>query len=125
MSYVIEHEGPRVFVVYRIDGDSKVEVERFKTNHSAKKKYGHNLVLSEGKPSKSNGEKREKSGDLTRSVIEHCGRNTIGAWKRAMKGNSRKSSIRAFCLMCVGGNAKDVRDCASVDCPLHKFRITG
>ncbi len=46
-------------------------------------------------------------------------------WERAMKTNSRKTAIRAMCLMCVGGSAKFVTECTCKTCPLWKHRITG
>ena len=124
MSYIIEHEGPRVFVVYKIDGDNKTEVERFKTNHTAMKKYGNNIVLNQGSNTKSKF-KKEPSVDQTKNIAEHLGSSTNSVYKKAMKSKSRKLSIRAFCKMCVGGNSNDVKECPSVECPLHKFRITG
>lgn len=51
---------------------------------------------------------------------------TKSVWLRAKNGNSRKSAIRAHCLMCVGGSVKEVKDCSAEEtCPLWKFRITG
>ena len=35
---------------------------------------------------------------------------------------SRKSAILLFCLTCVGGSTKDVKDCTAVTCPLYSFR---
>lgn len=32
-------------------------------------------------------------------------------------------AVRRFCLHCVGGSAKLVRECESFDCPLHPFRM--
>lgn len=46
-------------------------------------------------------------------------------WKRAMDGNSRKTAIRAQCLICCGGSPSEVKNCSMHTCTLHKYRITG
>ena len=48
-----------------------------------------------------------------------------GHYKRAMTTNSRQAAIRAQCLACCGWNSKEVRNCTTTDCTLHKFRIKG
>ena len=48
-----------------------------------------------------------------------------GHYERAMASKSRKAAIRAQCLACCGWSSKEVRNCTSTDCTLHKFRITG
>lgn len=51
---------------------------------------------------------------------------TQNAFIKAQESNSRKNSIRAMCLLCVGGSVKEVKECTAQDtCPLWKFRITG
>ena len=48
-----------------------------------------------------------------------------GHYKKALAGKSRKAAIRAFCLECVGWNAKEVRLCTAKGCPLYQFRLKG
>ena len=116
MAYVIKHEGPRVFRVYdEVEPNEFEFVEEFKTNHTAKK-----WLLAKGQES--------DMIDLSKNVppfVQHLGTKTVTAYKKAMKNKSRKYSIRAFCLMCVGGLSKEVALCSAKDCPLYKFRITG
>lgn len=38
---------------------------------------------------------------------------------------SRNLAIRAFCLECVGGSLKDVRECVCHDCSLYHLRPGG
>ena len=116
MSYVIEHEGPRKFVVYLIHGpDERERIEEFKTNHTAKKFVG---------------QKEEEDGfkEMVENVPErimHLGNRTAKAWQKAHRSNSRKFAIRAFCLECVGGDNKEVAACSAKDCTLWRFRISG
>jgi len=48
-----------------------------------------------------------------------------GHYERAMTTNSRQAAIRAQCLACCGWSSKEVRNCTTTDCTLHKFRIKG
>lgn len=116
MKYLVEHEGPHVFVVYEIKGENKTKVQTFKTNHSAKKWINANSVVDQAK---------SETADCTYSIVEHCGPRVVSLWKRVMKGKSRKDAIRCMCLMCVGGSRKDVELCPSKYCPLYLFRETG
>lgn len=36
---------------------------------------------------------------------------------------NRATAIRAYCVGCMGGSVSDVRDCTSLTCPLHPFRM--
>lgn len=36
---------------------------------------------------------------------------------------NRATAIRAYCVSCQGGSVVDVRNCPSVTCPLHPFRM--
>ena len=38
---------------------------------------------------------------------------------------SRNLAIRAFCIECVGGSLKDVRECVCLGCSLYPFRPGG
>lgn len=58
-------------------------------------------------------------------IVEHYPAATKKAWLKAQNSNSRKNAIRAMCLLCCGGSAKEVSLCSSPDCPLYKFRING
>ena len=51
----------------------------------------------------------------------------IEAAKARARANpgSRSLAIRAFCLECVGGSHKDVRECVCHDCSLYPFRPGG
>lgn len=69
--------------------------------------------------------KAKKETLLIPEIVAGYNATTRNAWKKAKTGNSRKSSIRAMCLMCVGGSGKEVRECSAAYCPLFKFRITG
>ena len=123
-NFIIDHEGPRKFVVYRYEDGNRILVEEFKTNHSAKKfvaAQGGTAIIADDKKKS----KRKPTDDDIPSIVEHCGKATVSIWKQSQASNSRKKSIRAMCLMCVGGSAKEVRLCSAVECPLHKFRITG
>ena len=51
--------------------------------------------------------------------------STKKKWLEAKNSNSRKSAIRAMCLLCLGGSPKEVAACTAPDCPLFKYRITG
>jgi hypothetical protein len=37
--------------------------------------------------------------------------------------NNRTTGIRAYCITCMGDDMAAVRECASVTCPLHPFRM--
>lgn len=41
---------------------------------------------------------------------------------RVRAKTSRASAIKLFCLECVGGCRKDVRECTAADCALYPFR---
>jgi hypothetical protein len=49
---------------------------------------------------------------------------------RALENPTRSKAIHAMCCQCMGctvehlepGFRRDIRDCASTGCPLHKFR---
>lgn len=38
---------------------------------------------------------------------------------------NRATAIRAYCVMCMGGDIAGIRLCASLTCPLHPFRNGG
>jgi len=42
---------------------------------------------------------------------------------RSGEKKHRSRAIRAFCLECMGYYAKEVRECASKNCPLYHFRM--
>ena len=44
------------------------------------------------------------------------------AAKKASKGLTPMTAIKAFCITCVGDNREDVRNCTSFKCPLYTFR---
>lgn len=62
---------------------------------------------------------------VTPPMVDFMGETTKNMYEKSMSGNSRKYAIRAFCLMCMGGSAHEVRDCTCISCPLHKFRLKG
>ena len=33
------------------------------------------------------------------------------------------AGIRLFCMECIGGSKKDVRECSTTECPLNPFRM--
>lgn len=37
--------------------------------------------------------------------------------------SNRATAIRAYCVWCQGGGVADVKACASLNCPLHPFRM--
>jgi hypothetical protein len=43
--------------------------------------------------------------------------------KYARRINNRQTAIRAYCVVCQGGEVAAVRVCPSVTCPLHPFRM--
>jgi hypothetical protein len=78
---------------------------------------------------KSDGAKRcPKSVDFTpeqtatlKDVSTHLP-SAVSTFKRAYGGRSRKESLAAFCLYCMGYDRKAVSACGSSNCPLWKFR---
>lgn len=68
--------------------------------------------------------KKKKTVELP-SIVEGYNTTTQNIWKRAKTSNSRKTAIRAMCLMCCGGSAKEVQHCSAEYCPLYAFRIKG
>jgi len=46
-------------------------------------------------------------------------------YRKAWRGTSRKSAIRAHCLECVGYSEEEVRLCTAPACPLFEFRLGG
>ncbi len=69
--------------------------------------------------------KTSKKDTIYPPIVAGYNPTTRSAWLKATKTNSRKSAIRAMCLMCVGGSVKEVKDCTAPYCPLFKYRITG
>jgi len=45
-----------------------------------------------------------------------------GIYKRAMTGKSRKASMQAFCLECMGWLRVEVARCTAPACPLYPYR---
>jgi len=43
-------------------------------------------------------------------------------YNRAMRGNSRKAAMRAFCLICCGWQSEEVNLCTDTGCPLYPYR---
>jgi hypothetical protein len=48
-----------------------------------------------------------------------------GHYLRAMVGKSQRSAIRAHCLMCMGYNLAQIRECSAPACPLYPYRLKG
>lgn len=116
MSYSIKHEGAYQFVVYFKEGpDEIIPIEEFKTNSSAIK-FIHE---------KENEDEFKRMVDEVPEKIRFLGHRTATAWQKAMRSNSRKNAIRAFCLECVGGDGREVAACSAKDCSLWKFRLKG
>jgi len=47
---------------------------------------------------------------------------SFGVSLRARAKTSRVAAVHLFCLECVGGVRKDVRDCTATDCALYPWR---
>ena len=45
-----------------------------------------------------------------------------GIYDKAVKGRSRKASMHAFCLECVGFQIKEVYLCTDLGCALYPYR---
>ena len=43
-------------------------------------------------------------------------------YAKAMRGNSMKAGIKAFCLECVGWEREQVRLCTDLACPLYPYK---
>jgi len=41
---------------------------------------------------------------------------------KAMRGKSKVSAIKAFCLECMGWQRNEVKNCCSKMCPLYPYR---
>jgi len=48
-----------------------------------------------------------------------------GLYDRALGGRNQAAAIRAHCLMCVGLQIDEVRQCIAPTCPLFPYRMTG
>jgi hypothetical protein len=47
---------------------------------------------------------------------------TQKVYERAMTGRSRKDAMTAFCVMCMGYNPNEVKNCTDPACPLYPYR---
>ncbi len=56
-------------------------------------------------------------------MIRNIPRKYKGLYEKRLK--SRKSSIRSFCLECVGYVPKEVERCSDDGCPLFSWRVSG
>jgi hypothetical protein len=61
-------------------------------------------------------------GELRAHIHESSGDDALTAKYRA-KIRNRATAIRAMCVMCMGGDTAGVRQCPSITCPLHPFRM--
>lgn len=43
-------------------------------------------------------------------------------YEKAVKGNSRKAAVKAFCLECSLWQENEITDCKAVTCPLYAVR---
>jgi hypothetical protein len=43
-------------------------------------------------------------------------------YRRAMRGQSRKAAMDAFCIMCMGYQPYEVARCTAPECPLYPYR---
>ncbi len=43
-------------------------------------------------------------------------------YRKAMAGKSRKAAMTAFCVMCMGYQAHEVKRCTAPACPLYPYR---
>lgn len=55
-------------------------------------------------------------------LIEELRKKYPGLAKKEKSG-SRAAAIRLYCLECLGGSAKEVKECDDTLCPLHQFRM--
>jgi len=46
----------------------------------------------------------------------------VKLYAKAMKGKSRKTAMKVFCLECVGYDPKEVTQCGDIGCPLYPYR---
>ena len=72
-----------------------------------------------GSPSEFGDPKRDK---VMRSISEDAPSKT-GLFRRVFSGKaSPRQAIKAQCLDCCGLSEEAIRDCASTQCPLWRFR---
>lgn len=60
--------------------------------------------------------------DLKEHITYPVGEDAIEDKYRS-KIKNRATAIRAYCVSCMGGSVSDVKDCVSLICPLHPFRM--
>lgn len=65
-----------------------------------------------------------KPGQMSRErVIREAPESVKGCLNRAFsKDGSRANAIKAFCLVCVGYERKEVQNCSARHCPLWEYR---
>ena len=69
--------------------------------------------------------------DRRDSEVENCGGNFVIATGRPCsffpyRMGKRRPPMKAFrqhCLDCMGGSSKFVRECTTIDCSLHRYRL--
>lgn len=69
--------------------------------------------------------------DILEKARKARGKNKIKKNSRASKSGERKpgevhtmkAAIRTHCLMCCGGQVKEIRDCTARNCALFPYRL--
>jgi hypothetical protein len=65
------------------------------------------------------------SGALLKKIemrAENYNPSSRKVYERAMQGRSRKDAMTAFCIMCMGFNPNEVKECTDPACPLYPYR---
>lgn len=61
----------------------------------------------------------EKQAKFMAGVPQSCVRIVAKAFERE---GGRANAIKAFCLVCLNYNRKDIRECTAPTCPLYPWR---
>lgn len=71
------------------------------------------------------GKRKGRGGRFDGKIMQQAAefpKQSRGIYYRAMEGRSRKAAMDAFCIMCMGYSAAEVRACSNDACPLHPYR---
>jgi len=61
-------------------------------------------------------------GEKKKKRLKEIPKSYKNNYLKAMRGKSKSSAIKAFCLECMGWQRNEVKNCCSNECPLHPYR---
>ena len=65
----------------------------------------------------------QKRASRTERVISEAPESAKGCLKRAFSGSGgRANAVKAMCLVCVGYDRQEIRNCSAYACPLWAYR---